>query len=135
MNTKTVADKLHRHGLRVTPQRMWVLDYLDTHRVHPDSEQVFQGLLNEDRRLTRATVYNALQALVEHGLAVEVKIEGDRMRYDANIDLHGHFVCRCCGGIYDFDVKQLKVSGLDGFNTQAKDVYYSGECKNCLNLK
>ncbi len=132
MDTKTVADKLHKHGLRVTPQRIWVYDYLDANRVHPDCDEVYEGLRASDRRLTRATVYNVLQALVKNGLAVEVKVDGERLHYDANVELHGHFICSHCSRIYDFEVDKLEVSGLYGFKTHFKDVYFTGVCKKCL---
>lgn len=132
MKTATVADRLHKHGLRVTPQRIWVYDYLDTNMIHPNCDEVYEALISKDKRLTRSTVYNVLQALVNTGLAVEVKVKGDCIRYDANTELHGHFVCTCCNSIYDFEIDKLEVRGLNGFKAHMKDVYFSGLCKKCL---
>ena len=133
MNYNYIADKLHKHGLKATPQRIWVYDYLINHRTHPDCDEIYEGLIQNDLRITWTTVYNTLQALVKSGLAIEVKMDGNKMRYDGLTGLHGHFKCSCCGGIYDFDIKKLSVGGLEGFNTQLKDVYFSGMCNKCIN--
>lgn len=132
MKSNEIANKLHKHGLKATPQRIWVYDYLLNHRTHPDCDEVYEWLRNNDLRITRSTVYNSLQALVDNGLAIEVKLDGDRVRYDGYTKLHGHFKCSCCGNIYDFDIKRLSVDGLDGFKTQLKDVYFSGVCNKCI---
>ncbi len=62
-----------------------------------------------------------------------VTIDGERIHYDANTKLHGHFRCISCGEIYDFDIEPPKDKGLDGFTITQKDVYYSGVCPHCAN--
>ena len=133
MNTNIIADKLHKHGLKATPQRIWVYGYLLENRTHPDCDEIYEALMSNDKRITRSTVYNSLQALVDHGLAIEVTLDGERVRYDGFTKLHGHFKCQNCGRIYDFEIKRLSVDGLAGFDTRLKDVYFSGVCENCKN--
>lgn len=130
---KRISDKLHSAGLRVTPQRVWIYDYLERYKTHPDAEEVYEAVKNSEMAITMSTVYNVLQAFVDHGLAVEVKLDGDRVRYDANVNMHGHFICKECKSIYDFNVKSLTVTGLEGFETDIRDVYFSGVCKKCKN--
>ena len=130
---KSIAEKLHKHGLRVTPQRLWVYEYLDTYKTHPDAEEVYKAVREKESGITLSTVYNVLQAFTEKGLAVTVKVDGERTRFDANVGLHGHFKCRCCNGISDFEVKALECKGLEGFETELKDVYFSGICDKCKN--
>lgn len=134
MNIKAITQKLHNHGLRITPQRIWVYNYLCTHHTHPDADEIYEALLNEGYSVTRATVYNVLQALSEKGIVIEIKIDGSRTRYDANTALHGHFICCSCDSIYDFDVDSLSFSGLDGFETRQEDVYFSGVCNKCKTI-
>lgn len=128
-----ISDKLHSVGLRVTPQRIWIYDYLERYKTHPDAEEVYNAATKSDMAVTMSTVYNVLQAFVDHGLAIEIKLEGDRVRYDADISMHGHFICKDCGEIYDFNISSLTVSGLEGFQTDIRDVYFSGICKKCKN--
>lgn len=62
-----------------------------------------------------------------------VTIDGERIHYDADTKLHGHFRCLKCGEIYDFKTESPKDCGLEGFTITQKDVYYSGLCANCTN--
>ena len=128
---KRISDKLHSAGLRVTPQRIWIYNYLEKYKTHPDAEEVYQAIKKSEMSVTLSTVYNVLQAFVESGLAVEIKLDEDRTRYDANVEMHGHFICKECGKIYDFNVRTLTVTGLEGFETNIRDVYFGGICKNC----
>lgn len=134
MNLNAITEKLHNHGLKSTPQRVWVYDYLCTHRTHPDADEIYTSLSGSGHTLTRATIYNVLQALVKKGLVTEVKADASRTRYDAKVELHGHFICSRCKAIYDFDVDKLSTCGLDGFETRQKDVYFSGVCNKCNNI-
>ena len=130
---KRISDKLHNAGLRVTPQRVWIYDYLEKFKSHPDAEEVYEAVKKSNMPATMSTVYNVLQAFVDHGLAVEINLDQQRTRYDANVNMHGHFLCRECGKIYDFDINKLTVSGLEDFKTDIRDVYFGGVCKDCLN--
>lgn len=133
MNMKAIIQKLHSHGLRTTPQRIWVYDYICTNRTHPDADEIYEALLQSGYSATRATVYNVLQALTEKGLLIEIKADGTRTRYDANVELHGHFLCSVCNKIYDFGIKSLEYEGIDGFETLQRDVYFGGVCNKCKN--
>ena len=131
---KMIAGKLHKHGLRVTPQRLWVYEYLAKYKTHPDAEEVYHAVKEKESGITLSTVYNVLQAFTDKGLAVEVKLDGGRTRFDANCELHGHFICRCCGRICDFEVGGLETKGLDGFDIELRDVYFGGVCDKCNKL-
>ena len=133
MDTKTIVKTLREHGLRVTPQRISVYEYLIHNKTHPDAEEIYSALRLADSTVTRATVHNNLHKMKEHGLALEITVDGDRLRYDGNTDTHGHFICSCCSKIYDFDVDKLEISGLSGFKTQTKDIFFGGLCKKCIN--
>ena len=133
MDTKTIVKTLREHGLWVTPQRISVYEYLIHNKTHPDAEEIYNALRLADSTVTRATVHNNLHKMKEHGLALEITVDGDRLRYDGNTDTHGHFICSCCSKIYDFDVDKLEISGLSGFKTQTKDIFFGGLCKKCIN--
>ena len=133
MNLQTINDVLHTHGMRVTPQRIWIYNYLVENKTHPDAESLYCMLLNDGCNATRATVYNVLQRFLKCGLISEVKTDVARTRYDARVETHGHFMCNRCHAITDFDIDNLSVSGLDGFETQQKEIYFSGVCDKCKN--
>lgn len=132
---KSIAEKLHSHGLRVTPQRLWVYEYLKKYKTHPDAEEVYNAIKENESGITLSTVYNVLQAFTEKGLAVTVNLDGERTRFDANVELHGHFRCSKCNSICDFEVNNLEYTGLEGFEISLKDVYFGGLCNKCNNKK
>ncbi len=70
---------------------------------HPTAEDVFQSVRASVPRISLATVYKALEALVDVGVASKLNAgSGDaRSRYDARRDLHYHFRCLRSGAVHD----------------------------------
>ena len=134
MDLKSMTQELRYHGLKSTPQRIWVYDYMCNHKTHPDADEIYSAMAENGYSITRATVYNILQSFVKAGLLIEVKADSTRTRYDANTNLHGHFICQSCNCIYDFKVDALTADGLNNFDILQKDVYFSGICNNCKNI-
>ena len=126
-------EKLSQKGLRASQQRIRVLEYLSCGERHPTADEIYRALARELPSLSKATVYNALYALVEAGLAREVNIEDKQARFDATTESHGHFKCDDCGRIFNFriDVESLGGQGLDGFKVNSKDVFFKGRCHDC----
>ncbi len=102
IKTETIRKTLETHGLKVTPQRSVVLGYLMSTDRHPNAEEVFQAVsIHLAGAISKATVYNTLNTLVDAGAIVEVSAEPGVTRYDANIESHHHFIDRETGRIYD----------------------------------
>lgn len=118
-------------GLRATPQRIAVYKYLLDNRIHPDAEQIYNSVVSAHPSFSRTTVYNCVQTLQEKGLIKAVTIDSNRIHYDANIEMHGHFICKKCSKIFDFNVDCIKHSNIDDFDIECSDVYYSGVCPEC----
>ncbi|MGN0522090.1 MAG: Fur family transcriptional regulator, partial [Eubacterium sp.] len=96
-----------------------------------DVETVYSQVVKDNPSFSKTTVYNCLQALAECNLVTPVKIDFDKIRYDANTDFHGHFKCEKCGKIYDFYCTLGNADDIDGFEIRHRDVYYSGLCDGC----
>ena len=76
--------------------------------------------------------FDQLKAKLEkEGFIISINIDSDRVHYDADISLHGHFKCDKCKKIYDFKIDGIECQGLDGFDVRYKEVYYSGLCADC----
>lgn len=131
MDAEKIAAIFRKKGLRATPQRIAVYEFLIKNRIHPSAEEIYAALIKQYPAFSRTTIYNSLNTLVKNGLAVAVKINQEMVRYDACVELHGHFVCDKCKNIYDFAIETLSVKGLEGFKTVQKDVYFSGLCAGC----
>ena len=94
-------------GLRCTPQRLAVYDQLSRELCHPTAEDVFQGVRLTIPRISLATVYKALEALVEIAAATKLTAADGTgsARYDARREEHYHFRCLSSGRVYDLPTR------------------------------
>ncbi|MGF1491449.1 MAG: Fur family transcriptional regulator [Microcoleaceae cyanobacterium] len=125
---------LKSKGLRVTPQRFAVYSYLQSTRSHPTAEQILVALNENQPVSSQATIYSTLQTLREVGLVREVLLEEGVSRYDANVNSHHHFRCRCCGAIEDiaWETFQVDLNLLrKGLKPETCEVTIQGVCDRC----
>lgn len=88
---ETLAHRLTESGLRPTPQRETVFQVLLEKRDHPTADEVFARVKDAMPTISLATVYNCLEALVQHGLVRAVNFERAPTRYCPNLHPHAHF--------------------------------------------
>ncbi len=107
-----MADELlQSRGVKPTPQRVVITQFLLDSHDHPTADEVLEGVKDSlPVSLSRATVYNTLNTLVEAGVVKAVSLEPGRTRYDANTIEHHHFVDTKTGKI--IDIPWEKVSQL-----------------------
>lgn len=102
MESPEVEKLLLKKGVKPTPQRMVIADYLLHTHSHPTADEVLAAVENKlPCALSRATIYNTLNSLVSAGVIQEVITEAGKTRYDANISDHHHFVDVKSGRIFD----------------------------------
>jgi Fur family transcriptional regulator, peroxide stress response regulator len=137
VQTREIGQKLQRCGIRASHQRILIYEYLQNHRTHPTVDTIYSEMSKAMPSLSRTTVYNTLKAFARHGLVSTITIEENENRYDIDTSDHGHFKCSDCGGLYDFDVsnENLRVSGLNGFRTKQRHIYFRGTCDRCTKLE
>jgi Fur family peroxide stress response transcriptional regulator len=90
MKTGDFRNKLVGKGLKVTPQRMAILEAIHKLDNHPTAENIIDYIRKNHPNISTATVYKVLDAFVSCGLISRVKTEKDSMRYDAVLDKHHH---------------------------------------------
>lgn len=132
-----ISNKLKKNKIRLSYQRLKVLEYLSKNHGHPTVDQIFNDLRNEVPTLSKTTIYNTLIVLCEARLVRVVTIEDNETRYDLITKSHGHFKCVLCGKIYDFNINidSFATEDLDNFKITDKDVYFKGVCPKCLENK
>jgi Fe2+ or Zn2+ uptake regulation protein len=93
---------LERAGWRFTRQRAEVFRYLRSTDTHPTAEQVFAAVRQHIPNISLATVYKALEALVDSGLAARLAdSSGGPVRYDGRAEAHYHLRCERTGSVRD----------------------------------
>jgi Fur family transcriptional regulator, peroxide stress response regulator len=90
-------------GWRFTRQRAAVFDYLRSVESHPTAEEVYTSVRRRLPRISLATVYKALEALVGCRLASKFTSGDGPARYDCRRDAHYHLRCLRTGQIRDLN--------------------------------
>ena len=93
----------HAPELRLTPQRRHIYDELMSGRDHPTATEVFLRVKKKMPSISLATVYNALETMLDHDLIKAVHVEREPTRFCANLQDHGHFICTSCNHVDDID--------------------------------
>lgn len=92
---------LEAAGWRFTRQRAAVFAYLHAADGHPTAEQVFAAVRQHMPHISLATVYKALEALVDARLANRLAGDHGPTRYDGRGDPHYHLRCQRSGEVFD----------------------------------
>ncbi|WP_003544594.1 Fur family transcriptional regulator [Desulfotomaculum nigrificans] len=129
-----MINKLKNLGLKLTPQRLAILNLLEGNTKHPSAEEIYKQLKPRFPSLSLATVYNTLEILAKAGELQEIRIKADKRHFDPNPNPHGHFLCRSCQSIYDLDAGPLEIQrpfNINGFLVEEYTLYFYGICPNC----
>ena len=132
-HTPNAAEVLKQHDITATYQRLAVLRDLMGRRDHPRAEDIWFSLRQAEPPISKATVYNVLKLLVDKGVLKPIFIDADSVRYDVELDGHGHFHCDSCGAIFNFEAQLMPapVPSLKGFQVTQRDLYFRGLCPSC----
>jgi Fur family transcriptional regulator, peroxide stress response regulator len=99
-----LRDALEQAGWRFTRQRMAVFDHLRGVESHPTAEEVYAAVRHDIPNISLATVYKALEALVDCGLASKICNSDGPSRYDYRSDAHYHLRCTKTGQVRDLPI-------------------------------
>ena len=100
MNTLQLEERIRQAGLKVTPQRINVLNIL-TESDHPSAEEIMGIIRKKYSSISTGTIYHILDVFVENGIIRKVPNEGESMRYDAVLSHHHHLLDVNSGAIRD----------------------------------
>ncbi|MBI4827037.1 MAG: transcriptional repressor [Nitrospirae bacterium] len=121
-------------GIKLTPQRLAILDYLRDNTSHPSAEDIYKIVLKNFPTMSFATVYNSLEAMKKSNCINELNIDPAKKRYDPNMSPHHHIICKNCNVIYDihknFDLS-LPASMKRGFELLGNHIEFYGLCEKC----
>lgn len=129
-------NKLKGTGVRITPQRKAVLEYLIETEEHPTADDIFKALSHEHKNMSVATVYNNLKLFKDTGLVTELTYGDSSSRFDFKTNPHYHIICTECGTITDFEYPALEevehLAGLlTGYEVNGHRLELYGRCENC----
>jgi Fur family peroxide stress response transcriptional regulator len=102
MNYSELTKILSENDLKITPQRVAVLEALIELKDHPSADSVKDYVQKGHPNLAIGTVYNILETFCKKGIIRKVKTDKDFMRYDIETHRHHHLYCDECDYIENY---------------------------------
>lgn len=135
---KDALDTLKSTGVRITPQRHAILEFLIQSMIHPTADDIYKALEGKFPNMSVATVYNNLRVFREAGLVKELTYGDSSSRFDFVLGAtdHYHMICEDCGTIVDFHYPGLDevehfAAHVTGFKVNSHRMEIYGTCPNC----
>lgn len=123
-----------KNGLRLTKQRMAVLNAVQNSTCHPDVETVYNEVKQVINNVSIDTIYRTLQTLEELGLVFKVDNQIPRARFDADLRNHSHFICIKCNEVFDIfsDIEiKLPTNCSEFGEIKHTNLQIKGICNSC----
>ena len=129
--------RLRRLGLRVTPQRVLVMEALAAAGGHLTADEIMRWVGARSPAINLATIYRTLDTLTAAGLVTQTDLGGGSASYElAGEAQHHHLVCQHCGAVSDMDdaflapMRQRLLDDL-GFRVDTTHLALFGLCRGC----
>lgn len=135
-----VTEILRSKSLKVTPQRIAILNMLMSTNSHPTAESIFKALEPTNPTMSLATVYKTLDSFSTAGIIQVLSIDGESLHYDYRTEFHPHIVCTKCGSVCDIhadvssEINSIleKISNESNCSIDKEQLFFYGVCEKCM---
>ncbi len=144
INEEKFKEMLKERGLKVTTQRLLVLEVLADHQdQHLTAEDIFEMVREDYPEIGLATIYRTLQLLQEMQLVDRINLDDGCERYEigelflgVETHHHHHLICRTCGAVIPYkldllDTLEQRVEAETGFHVEDHELKIYGQCRAC----
>ena len=135
---KLFTAHLENKGLRKTGERYAILEEIYARSGHFDVDELYAGMKKRGLQVSRATVYNTLDLLVEQGLVSKHQFGRNLAQYEKSYGYrqHDHVICTECHKVVEFcDPRihgiQTMVGDLLNFHILHHSLNLYGICGDC----
>jgi len=129
-------NKFKQSGIKLTPQRLAIFDYLEGNTDHPSADHIYKAVQKAFPTMSFATVYATLEKLRQKGMLAELTIDPAKKRFDPNTGKHHHIICTSCGKVADVQREfcvELPAGVADDFDVTGNHIEFYGICTACRN--
>ncbi len=137
INKDSLIGQLKEKGLKITPQRLAIIDALVENReAHPGATLIYEEARKKARRVSLSTVYATLKEFSENGLIRQLEFDRMENRYDVDLLDHVNLICNRCGKIFDYAIpaslEPRDIARKSGFVVTDTRLEFHGYCRDCL---
>ncbi|MDR1980528.1 MAG: transcriptional repressor [Tannerellaceae bacterium] len=133
------AEYLTEKKLRKTEERFRILEEICTFPGHFDICALHRKLDDQNFHVSKATLYNTLEVLIDGGLIVPLQVSCNAVQYKLRklAEMHSHVICTKCKTIREiknyFPKDQLDSVKTPRFTPEFASLYIYGLCSKCKN--
>lgn len=134
---ETFLEHLKAKQLRKTPERFTILEEIYNNTGHFDAESLYINMKNRNYRVSRATVYNTLDLLIDCNLVKKHQFGKNLSLYEKSYAYrqHDHVICTKTNQIFEFcdpriQAIQKLVEETFDFTVESHTLYFYGRCNN-----
>ncbi len=134
--TPQITQELRSRGLRLTSQRLAILEVLRHSGKHLTPREVHKKAQESVPGLMETTVYRTLEFLVKNRLAFAAQIASGKLVYEAASHDHHHIICRNCHKEMEIPHQQLEalygeIEESTGYRLTTGHLTFFGLCADC----
>lgn len=123
--------------LRKTPERYTIFEHICAFSGHFDMDMLHTSLEDDNFHVSKATLYNTIDVLMDAGILVRHQILTQTVQYELRFfaETHQHLICSKCGDVREIRNQLLKANmkniKVTRFTPEFFCLYIYGICSKC----